>query len=58
MFSGIALKEEQEREAAAKRNTLPERKTDGAGGGDSPRQSRSPLKNDKKEKVSGGNGRR
>lgn len=45
------MKEEQEREAANKRNTLshtPERKTDG----DSPRQSRSPLKNDKKEKVS------
>lgn len=49
---GIALKEEQDREAANKRNTLshtPERKPES----DSPRQSRSPLKNDKKEKVSG-----
>lgn len=48
-----ALKEEQEREAANKRNTLshtPERKPEA----DSPRQSRSPLKNDKKEKVSVG----
>lgn len=42
------MKEEQDREA--KRNTLshtPERKPES----DSPRQSRSPLKNDKKEKV-------
>lgn len=51
LCAGIALKEEQEREAANKRNTLshtPERKPES----DSPRQSRSPLKNDKKEKVS------
>lgn len=48
---GIALKEEQDREA--KRNTLshtPDRKPEA----DSPRQSRSPLKNDKKEKVRSG----
>lgn len=48
-IAGIALKEEQDREAA-KRNTLshtPDRKPEA----DSPRQSRSPLKNDKKEKV-------
>lgn len=44
------MKEEQDREAANKRNTLshtPDRKPEL----DSPRQSRSPLKNDKKEKV-------
>lgn len=43
------MKEEQDREEA-KRNTLshtPDRKPEA----DSPRQSRSPLKNDKKEKV-------
>lgn len=48
-IAGIALKEEQDREEA-KRNTLshtPDRKPEA----DSPRQSRSPLKNDKKEKV-------
>lgn len=45
------MKEEQDREA--KRNTLshtPDRKPEA----DSPRQSRSPLKNDKKEKVRSG----
>lgn len=49
IFPGIALKEEQNKEAN-KRHTLsnpPEHIPEL----DSPRQSRSPLKNDKKEKV-------